>query len=404
MAKILAYTIEKPGHYPVFVPILHELKRRGHAVRLVLFSSDTKHPLAGIEARRVNLERKDVADYRDAVRRRWPWEFERFGYYGEPVANKLKRIILVDQPDIILVDPMLWGGMVCAEASGLPWVSIAHNPMLFRGSGLDVRGPGLSPPKTKLEASLRRVVDITRRWEEDSRYLPAINSVRGNWGLRPLRHWDDIYVTPPLILVTSAPPFEYPRNDWPKALHFVGPIYWEYPRTLPGWIKRTARSSMVLITSSSIQDSNGTGSWERKVMQALAASEYNVLATLPTRMVPKPDSTNVKLSGYLPHSKVLPYVRCVVCHGGPGIVHKSLAGGVPVVAIPELYDRFEVARRLDNSRSGVSLHDNEITRESLLEAVGRAIGRTRGAQTISEAFKKSGGAARAANLIETTVP
>lgn len=404
MARILAYTIEKPGHYPVFVPILQELRRRGHQVEFALFSSDTKHSLGGIRAHRVSLAAEDLAGLDHQVRRRWAWEFEQFAYYGEPVAQLLRRTIAKAQPDILLIDPMLWGGMICAEATGLPWASIAHNPLLFRALGLDVRGPGRGRPRTRWGAWARWASDTIRRQEENGRYLKAINSVRQKWGLRQVRHWDDIYTIPPLVLVTSAPPFEYSRTDWSPGLHFLGPLIWEPPGTIPRWVELPSDRPLILLCGSSIRGPESSDNWESKAIDALGEMEVEVIATLSRQALPRQLPSNIRTALNVPHSRLLPFVKCVICHGGPGIVHKALAAGVPVVAVPFAYDRFEVARRLEDCGAGVSVSTPLFATSTMKEAVRLALSRSSKAQAVAQAFGQCGGAPHGSDLIEALLP
>src|SRR5690606_10442035 len=132
---------------------------------------------------------------------RWPWEFENFGHYGRPVADKLVRVLESEQPDFLLVDPMLWGGMTAAEASLIPWASLAHNPLMFRGAGMDVRGPGLRTPRTPLGRLSRSILDRLQRRDMDQRHLDVVNDVRKRMELFPPKHADEIYRRAPLVLV-----------------------------------------------------------------------------------------------------------------------------------------------------------------------------------------------------------
>src|SRR5436190_5786882 len=402
MANVLAYTIPTPGHLVPFVPILIELQRRNHRVVLGLLT-DLKEPvsLAGLRVRMVRWSPGDHARRpglplpQDA----WSLQLRSFVAYGESLVASLERLIRAECPDFILVDPMLWGGLLTAEASGVAWASVAHNPLLFRALGLDVRGPGLPPPRGMLGRLRHRVVDAGLR-AAGERLLPTMNAVRQSRGLSPLACLADMYQTPPLTIVTTAEPFEYPRSDWPQSLRFVGPMVWDPPAEVPAWIREVDERPLVLLVGSSIQEKADARSWVNLAMEALADEPFQVIATLPTDDLPNRLPSNVRVKRMIPHGHVLSRAVCVVCHGGPGITQKALAAGVPVVAVPFAYDRFEVARRVEVAGAGVMLPGKRLTPTRLKAAVREAINCKAGAQRIAEAFRSAGGAGAAADAVE----
>jgi len=97
---------------------------------------------------------------------------------------------------------------------------------------------------------------------------------------------------------------------------------------------------------------------------------------------------------------LLERAACVVCHAGMGITQKSLAHGVPVVAVPFGRDQPEVARRVEVAGAGIRLPARKLRAEPLREAVSRAIELRPGAERIAAAFAAAGGAVAAADELE----
>lgn len=387
MAKITAYTILTPGHVFPFVPILFGLRERGHTVLFtVLTDAEQPSEVAGIETRAA----------------RWNAHLSDFASYGERLAHILEQFIAEERPDLILVDPALWGGMVAAEASGLPWVSLAHNPKLFRGRGVDIRGPGFRPPRGILGRLWHRFLEAGVRMM-DARYVGTMNAVRAARGLPPVTQTWDIFHVPPLTIATTAEPFEYPRTDWHSSIRFVGPMLWEPPAPAPSWIEQLDERPVVLLVGSSIPEVGKARSWVSIALDALADEPYQVIATLPTDPIPERLPSNVRVERFIPHGHLLPRATCVVCHGGPGITQKALAAGVPVVAVPFAYDRFEVARRVQVAGAGVMLPGKHLTRARLRKAVRQAIRCKPGAERIAEAFRRAGGVPAAVDAIEELI-
>ena len=113
---------------------------------------------------------------------------------------------------------------------------------------------------------------------------------------------------------------------------------------------------------------------------------------------------NVRVERFVPHSVVLDHAACVVCHAGMGITQKSLAHGVPVVAVPFGRDQPEVARRVEIARAGVRLPASKLTPSHLREAVRDAIELRPGAQRIADAFAAAGGPVAAADALTELTP
>jgi MGT family glycosyltransferase len=395
MAKILAYSVQTPAHTYPFIPILQELQRRKHAVVFAMFQTEPKSTMGGIRVRRASAPTVDV---HDGARQEVAGHVLA-PHYGEPLAQALERLLRDERPDFLLVDPMLWGGMIAAEASGLPWAALSHNPKTLRGTGLDARGPGLSPPRSPLGRLRHRLVTIRLRARAD-RSLPIMNAVRSARGLPPLLDLWSCYHRAPLTIATTAMPFEYPRTDWPVSYRFVGPLQWEPPVACPPKLRALGSEPIVLLVGSSIEESGRAASWIETAIEALADAPYPVVATLPTDWRPKHLPPNVSAYPFVPHSQLLPRAACVICHGGSGITHKALAAGVPVVAVPFAYDRFEVGRRVEVAQAGVMLPGSRLTAARLRAAVERAVRMRPGAQRIAERFAAAGGATAAADSIE----
>jgi len=404
MAKVLGHTILAPGHTYPFLSVLVELQRRGFETLLSVNSAEPVppqigtvpvRPMAWDAPERVPTDRgpraADAVSYRNLTRT------------GAPVADGLDQLIVEEHPDFLLIDPMLWGAMVAAEASGLPWASLAHNPLSLRGRGLDVRGPGMRPAHGPIGRLRDRVIDFGMRMSQ-SRSLDMVNKLRSQRALDLLEDFRHRYLAAPLIIAATAEPFEYPRSDWPRSVAFVGPLIWEPESLKPDWIDALDGGPVLLLAGSTVSEYRTTGDWIRKLFEALADEPLRIVATLPTDEVPHPVPANVVVAPFVPHRYLLDRVRCVICHGGYGITAKALAAGVPVLAIPLALDRFEVARRVEEAAAGVMLRERQLTRKRIQEALRTAIACRPGAERVARAFREAGGAAKAADAIEAHLP
>jgi UDP:flavonoid glycosyltransferase YjiC (YdhE family) len=316
------------------------------------------------------------------------------------VTAALREILAANAPQFLLIDPRIWGAMLAAEASGVAWGTIAHNPLCFRGTGLDPRGPGMPPPCTASERlALVELEEVICR--ESSDHLWELNRVRACYSLPALQRLTDLYTSPPLILAATAEPFEYRRTDWPDGLVFVGPLLWDPPDAGAGHLSYVGDRPLILVSGSTVPPQGEAKGWADTVLGALSTEAYDLLATLPTEQVRNFPTGSIRTQrSPIAHSKILPQVACVICHGGPGIVHKALWYGVPVVAVPFAFDRYEVAQRVECSRVGISLPLSRLSTSEVRDAVGRAIQSRQAAVEMGNVFRRCGGPEYAADLVE----
>ena len=73
-----------------------------------------------------------------------------------------------------------------------------------------------------------------------------------------------------------------------------------------------------------------------------------------------------------PHSEVLRHASAVVTHAGHGTVIKSLAAGVPVVALPLGRDQLDNAARVAHHGAGLRLKP-KASSDDIATAVGRVL-------------------------------
>lgn len=409
MSHIVAFSLSSEGHLYPCVPILSELARRGHRVTLA-FPSDVATPLefAGLPLERVPWSTPPLSAGSRQNPRLAPFpSAPAFAQRGESLAVALETASARLRPDFLLVDPHLWGGLVAAEAlsrssahgNGARWGVIAHNPLMYSGLGTDPRGPGLPPPRTFVARLRQRALQATIALETQA-HVAVVNAVRERRGLPAIHGIQDMYRAP-LTLATTTPPFEYPRSDWPQSLHFVGPVIWDLPLDGEIVVQRSDDRPIVLVSDSTVSHTGRGKNWTRAVLDALANEPYHVIATTASNADPAATrATGTGTHAFIPHSALLPHVACVVCHGGNGTVHKALWHGVPVVAVPFAFDRFEVARRLEVSGTGVMLPYSRLTPASIHSAVRRALRSRAQAQCMGRVFRASGGPRLAADLIE----
>lgn len=110
----------------------------------------------------------------------------------------------------------------------------------------------------------------------------------------------------------------------------------------------------------------------RSVLDAIEDLPISIAVTTgpgvdPAVLGPRPE--NVAVAEFVPQALVLPYVSAVVSHTGSGTMLGALASGLPQVCLPRGADQFANADRVRAAGAGIRLLPEEVTPESLRQAV-----------------------------------
>lgn len=402
MVRVLAYTSPALGHLEPLLPVLTALRSGGAEVSVRTLPDQLSRLRAhGVAAGpldpavlAVGLEdwraRGQLAALRASV--------TTFAARAEHDAEDLARAIEEDSPDLLVVDVNSWGALAVAEASGLPYAVLAPYPLALRSRDAPPFGPGLRPARGFPGRLRDRLLSPVVLGTLERIMLPPLNRTRTARGLTPLRRYDDLLRAAPLVLATTAEPFEYHRRDWPGNVRLVGPcVDLEEEAEPPAWVTEIEQPIVLVTTSSEFQQ-------DRRLVEAavegLRGTGLHVVATMPAGdpadRVAGPEAHVV---GWAPHAPLLRSAVCAVTHGGMGATQRALAHGVPVCAVPFGRDQHEVARRVDVARAGTRLPAHRLTPDRLRAAVQRAIGLRPGAARVATAFAAAPGAAGAASAV-----
>jgi MGT family glycosyltransferase len=403
MAKILAYQTPAMGHlFPTSV-LLSELRNRGHdiALRTLAAGVETGRNMGfATEAVDPRIEDMPLDDYaapnpKAALQR----ALAVFARRAEYEVGDLRKAIEDESPDVVIVDANCWGAAAVAEASGLPWLSFWAFLPYLRSRAVPPYGPGLKP----LPGVVGRVRDALLRpmlsGVFNKAMLDPLNGIRAEVGLPPVASADEFVQRPPLMLVATAQPFDYPHPDWDDSIQLIGACAFDpEPAEVPEWLATIDRPIVLVSTSSERQADIDTAGM---ALTALAEEPVHVVVTFPAGV---PDGitvpANATVCEFVPHSVVLDRAACAVTHGGMGTTQKALVRGVPVCVVPQGRDQFEVARRVEMSGCGTRLPAKGLTAARLRDKVRQARAMTDGARRVAAGYAATGGAAHGASLIE----
>lgn len=280
------------------------------------------------------------------------------GPAGQFAADTADTIATV-QADALLADAFLFGSIIAAQAASLPVVLLVSNIWIMPARGTPPIGPGFAPARSALgrgrDAAM--VAVINRLFAKG---LPAINSVRSEYGLAPLSSFYDQALSTDRIVVLTSPEFDYAAATVPANVRYTGPILddpgWTQPWT-PPWAADDERPLVLVGFSTTYQDQ---GPILRRVVDALATLPVRAVVTLGQMLDPTEvaAAANVAVVASVPHKSVLPHTSVVITHCGHGTTMKALAAGVPLVCIPMGRDQNDTAARVVEAGAGVRLRAN----------------------------------------------
>jgi UDP:flavonoid glycosyltransferase YjiC (YdhE family) len=417
MSTVLAYSSPAIGHLFPMVPLLLELKARGHDVHVLTIPQQVPAlRSAGLHAEPVDSRLLEM-EHRDytakSIKANLALSTETFTARARLDAPDLRRAIGDIIPDLLLVDINAWGARTVAEDSRLPWASFSPYTPPLQSKGTPPFGPGLDPtpgPLGRLRDALARPL-VTGAVEK--LMMPGINSVRADISggkLPPVRSVDEFFRTAPLLLVTTAEPFEYPHPDWRSDVRMIGALAWEPPSPAPDWLAKLPHPAVLVTTSSEYQADEAL---VHAAVHGLANEPFSVVATLPAAQARSAGArrasgaetfghlpANARLEHFVPHAQVLDHAAVAITHGGMGATQKALSKGVPVVVVPFGRDQHEVAARVVASDSGVRLSLKNLTPDKLCAAVHAALAKREGALRVAAGYVAAGGAAAGADALE----
>jgi len=407
MARVLAYTTPARGHLFPVVPVLLELHARGHEVVLRTLASQVPAMRAlGFDAAPIDPAVEAIPHDDYGARTLLGAQGRALRTSGRRAKHDLRDLrdaIDSVSPDAVLVDANAWGAVIAAEAWGGPWASWIPYPLLVPSRGAPPYGPGWRPAAGPLGRARDAVLGPIMHTGLVNLMRPWVNPRRVEVGLAPLRDATDLYKNMPLLLATTAEPFEYPHADWPSTIRLVGACDWDPPASPDApaslaWLEEVTDPIVLVTTSSEFQDD---GRLVRCALEALADEPVHVVATLPSQdpaahRAPR----NARVLPFVPHAPILDRAACAVTHGGMGATQKALARGVPVCAVPFGRDQFEVARRVEVAGAGTRLPVRRLTPDRLRTAVREAMTRTEGARRVAAGYQAAGGRAHAADAFE----
>jgi zeaxanthin glucosyltransferase len=306
----------------------------------------------------------------------------------------------------LLVDQVTSAGGTVADELGLPFVTVS-NALLLNPD------PIVPPffthwlPKDTWWARLRNRI----AWDRlNQLYTPVISQIqarRRKLGLSVPKRIAEVWSS--RLQISQQPEaFEFPRLELPKQVRFVGPLRLPvgYPSVPFPWERLDGRP-LIYASLGTLQ--NRVAYNFRALADACEGFDTQLVISTGSGLAPEalgdlPGKPIVV--PFAPQAELLSRAALAVTHAGLNTVLDALAHGVPMVAVPVTNDQPGIAARIAWVGAGEVYTQRQITPQRLRPLIERVLKDSSyraAAARMREAIQTSGGAPRAAELIEQSL-
>ena len=377
MAHFLMCPFGSGGDVYPFIGIGRRLVARGH--RVTVLSMEVFERAIG-DAGLGYVSMGTRADYEAIMEHPDLWKpiagtklvFTKAAQYVRPLYEKLRELIVPDEPTLILSAGSGFGARLAREVLNVPLIVLHLQPAVFI-SAYDtpkfIEGPHVL---NALPVWLKKLMFILPN-PMDLCVLPTLRrECRAEGVAPPRRMMPDWWHSPDGNIALFPQWFAAPQPDWPEPFlqHSFPMEDLAINAALSDELEQFlgAGEKPVVFTP-------GTGNRQAKAFfkAALAACELlkcrAVFATQHESDVPSHLPSTILVQRYAPFSLLLPRAAALVYHGGIGTCSQALAAGIPHLVMPLAHDQPDNANRLRRLGVGTSLHPKRFTGERVAAAL-----------------------------------
>lgn len=394
--KILFASMPADGHFNPLTGLAVHLRQNGHDVRWYtgpsyaakLASLGVPH-LPFVSATNVNGEN---------LTEHFP-EYAKLGFGPKAIAFALEKIffgnleahlhdiLAVRQTfafEAIVFDGAFYAGRLVAEKTGVPAFPIWPAPT---PAPVSKTAPppffGLRPMGGPI-GKLRNAIVMKMLRSSMTGGMKIWRALRAREGLPP---WEknlfDIHTeTSKQMFMVGVPSMDYPREDWPANLQFVGALV-AHKRThtpLPPHVvdKIEAHRGRVVVVAQGTIDNRDPEKLFVPTLTALQGTDKLVIATTgglhAAELRARFPASNVLVEDWIDYDALMPHTSLFVSNGGYGSVMQALVNGAPLVLAGRLEGKNDICARLDWRGLAVDLRTERPTAKQISAAVDRVLG------------------------------
>jgi zeaxanthin glucosyltransferase len=335
-------------------------------------------------------------------------------FYAIATNRDMNRIICRDVPtlakkagiELLLVDQIQPAGGSVAEYLQIPFVTVCNALAMNREPGI----PPFCTPWDYYDSWWARYRNQVGFYLLDRAVEPirqVINNYRRHWQLAPLNSLFEDSASPFAQISKHPATFDFPRVTLPKNFHYTGPWFAESSSSVPFPFEQLSDKPLIYASLGTLQGC------KKEIFQIIAKACAQLDVQLVITLGGRGKIENFRdLPGkpivveYAPQVKLLARAQLTITHAGLNTVIESLTQGVPLVAIPIMFEQPAVGARLRWLGAGEVVFLSKLTVFSLKNAISKVlIDKTyyQVASRIKDSFLQSGGVQRAADIVQQVI-
>lgn len=403
MANFGIICLQGTGHLNTVLPLGCELKRRGHDI--TVFSA--KGAQTSVEALGFKFcevyspsspsQLKGLANIRQTLRN--------FAQIAETRLKIVPALIKKHNIDVLLVDLSVLEGATIADYLNLPYITICCVLPFYQ----DLSIPPISTTwqyNPAWWAKFRNCAAYSVFNLAAKPVFQVISRYRQKWNLPPCKQTNDLF-SKKAIITRHIPEFEFPRQ-LPSYFHFTGPFH-DFVQRRPVEFPFEKLNGKPLIYASMGTLQNRLDYLYRIIAEVCVVIDAQLVISLGGGLEPEalPNLPGQPLVvKYAPQLKLLQKATLNITHAGLNTTLESLSYGVPMVAIPVTDDQPGVAARIAWTGAGECIPLNRLSVDRLRKTVELVLTKEsykQNALKLQKAIHNTGGASRAADIIEKVV-
>jgi MGT family glycosyltransferase len=396
---ILFASFPADGHFNPLTGLAVHLRERGHDVRWYTGPS-YKEKLAALGVPHFPFVRATDVNGENLTEH-YP-EYAKLGLGPKAIAFALEKVFFLNIEahlhdvmelrkqflfEAVVFDGAFYAGRLVAEKARVPAYPIWPGPT---PAPVSKTAPppffGLRPMRGPF-GKLRDAVVMKMIASTNKNGMKIWHELRAREGLPPWTGnlFDVHNDTSRAMFMVGSPGMDFPRDDWPKNMEFVGPLVAhkrskdgsteELPRAILG--KLESHRGKVIVVAQGTIDNRDPEKLFVPTLTALAGSEYLVVATTGGRHTEELrrrfPQDNVLVQDWIAYGALMPHAALFISNGGYGSVLQALANGVPLLLAGKLEAKNDINARLDYRGLGLDLRTERPTPKQIKRGVERIL-------------------------------
>ncbi|MBC8945984.1 MULTISPECIES: glycosyltransferase [Xenorhabdus] len=389
MARIVLAAIATPGHVFPICSIARHLIEQGHDV--TIFSGSLfRQQSEALGASFVAFDPRVDVDYR-YLEKKFPergqhppgnaqTSFSLKQFFAGPIPVLYPQLQqLVADADLLIVDNTFYAVLPLLQKPAherIPVMVIGVSPLLL--SSRDAIFWGARIPPELLPADLKReqLVD-----EETHKLIAQVQDAFNtalatvNAPLLTQDYNDVILKQSDRFLQLATQSFEFPRDDLPETLDFIGALKVDVQDDKKELEWPDESLPLILVTQGTLANVD-FNQLIIPTLHALANLPVRVLAITagrPAEMLGESIPDNARVVEYLNFEYWLPRSAIFMTNGGYGSLNAAIRHGVPMVVAGTGDGKLEAVARVIWARCGISLNTDTPSEQQLYQAVTRIL-------------------------------